>query len=1077
MPKDDRKHSLDYLVEEYMNYNILNEKTIKECEVRFGTKKQIHISKLNFENVISKLQSCGFTSSNENGENLMRITLDHTDKAIENMRLELNGEHVIQDYCKNENINISLKKYSDFININKKYYPKKQGLKYKPYNNDDFGFRLAFQLEETIEQDNIIVQNNLISNFVNISKFYRYINRIEYTHPDFPFKCHMSIVKNSKQSAQNIKRSGVLSNSLHYEIEIEFVNDDAIILTRDELIKKLKILIKYILCGLQDTRYPITFNEINNVKKDYIELFGIETSYDDMKPNDFIGYSSKTLKLSNIQEEAFENDINIRNNYTVTEKADGMRKLLYINSKGCIYMIDTQFNVQYSGMHTDVKDIYNSVLDGEHIKYDKNGNLINLFASFDIYIFNKIDKREELFITTNKEGKKIGRLPLLEKIIKSIKMKPGVNVKPGSFLLECKRFYTDEGSNIFKNCGIILQREKDGLFKYNIDGLIFNPANKPIPINNKRITWDYSLKWKPPQYNTIDFLIRTEKNNGKEIEKYTQGTNPYKTVHLYCGFGGGYIDPLNDVLNYNKKMYQTDYEKNKKKREINKYKPVLFVPTHPYDENAYKCNIEMTYDSNGSLKLLTEENEIINDNTIVEFRYDNTENRVNFQWKPLRIRYDKTQQLRDGHNNFGNDYTTANNNWNTIHNPITDIMITTGLNIPEDVLDDVYYNRVSTSTSTRSLRDFHNLVVKNILINSTTKKDDILMDFAVGKGGDMPKWIKSELSFVYGVDVMRDNIENKKDGACARFLNYAVREKKIPEMIFTMGNSSENIRSGDAFHEDPKYKIINDAIFGKGSHDKTKMGNNLFKNYGIGKDGFNVTSCQFALHYFFENNTTLENFISNVVECTKLGGYFIGTSYDGNKLFNMLTEIEKDESITLRDNDNKLMWELTKKYNKNEFNNDSSCIGYPVDVYQESINKTFTEFLVNYEYFNALMNTYGFILVNKEEIEIMGLPTSSGLFSDLYKLMKNDYNISSQYKLGTSLNMSDNEKTISFLNRYFVYKKVRKYTGNIEIIKLKENSDNSSETIIISEDKNKSESDEFEDENDKNEKNENNEES
>tara|TARA_B100001287_G_C22573122_1_gene477235 strand:- start:545 stop:1003 length:459 start_codon:yes stop_codon:yes gene_type:complete len=142
------------------------------------------------------------------------------------------------------------------------------------------------------------------------------------------------------------------------------------------------------------------------------------------------------------------------------------------------------------------------------------------------------------------------------------------------------------------------------------------------------------------------------------------------------------------------------------------------------------------------------------------------------------------------------------------------------------------------------------------------------------------------------------------------------------------------------------------------------------------------------------------------------------------------------------------MWELTKKFNKNEFNNDSSCIGYPVDVYQESINKTFTEFLVNYEYFNDLMNTYGFILVNKEEIETMGLPTSSGLFSDLYKLIKEDYNISSQYKLGTSLNMSDNEKTISFLNRYFVYKKVRKYTGNIEIIKLKEDSDNSSEPII-----------------------------
>ena len=37
---------------------------------------------------------------------------------------------------------------------------------------------------------------------------------------------------------------------------------------------------------------------------------------------------------------------NIRNGYTVTEKADGERKLLYIDETGKMYLIDTNMNVR-----------------------------------------------------------------------------------------------------------------------------------------------------------------------------------------------------------------------------------------------------------------------------------------------------------------------------------------------------------------------------------------------------------------------------------------------------------------------------------------------------------------------------------------------------------------------------------------------------------------------------------------------------------------------------------------------------------------------------------------------------------
>ena len=41
------------------------------------------------------------------------------------------------------------------------------------------------------------------------------------------------------------------------------------------------------------------------------------------------------------------------------------------------------------------------------------------------------------------------------------------------------------------------------------------------------------------------------------------------------------------------------------------------------------------------------------------------------------------------------------------------------------------------------------------------KKGNTLIDYAVGKGGDFPKWIEAGLSFVFGIDISKDNIENR----------------------------------------------------------------------------------------------------------------------------------------------------------------------------------------------------------------------------------------------------------------------------------------------------------------------------
>jgi hypothetical protein len=109
-------------------------------------------------------------------------------------------------------------------------------------------------------------------------------------------------------------------------------------------------------------------------------------------------------------------------------------------------------------------------------------------------------------------------------------------------------------------------------------------------------------------------------------------------------------------------------------------------------------------------------------------------------------------------------------------------------------------------------------------------------------------------------------------------LNMKKRTKKLPRALFVTGTSSSNIRNGDAFAiSTEKEKEIAKAVFGSGKHDREYLGEAVYPNYGIAKDGFNISSVQFAIHHFFENKTTLNSFMRNLSECTKVGGHVIGT--------------------------------------------------------------------------------------------------------------------------------------------------------------------------------------------------------
>jgi hypothetical protein len=122
--------------------------------------------------------------------------------------------------------------------------------------------------------------------------------------------------------------------------------------------------------------------------------------------------------------------------------------------------------------------------------------------------------------------------------------------------------------------------------------------------------------------------------------------------------------------------------------------------------------------------------------------------------------------------------------------------------------------------------------------------------------------------------------------------------------------------------------------------------------------------------------------------------------------------------------------ELTKRYDRADFKDDETCVGYAVDVFQDSINKTFREYLVNYTYLTRILENYGFVLASPEDLRNLRaeFTASTGFFGDLFNKMNDEIKQNPQVRASykDAPLMTDGERTISFLNRYFIYKKVRK---------------------------------------------------
>ena len=179
------------------------------------------------------------------------------------------------------------------------------------------------------------------------------------------------------------------------------------------------------------------------------------------------------------------------------------------------------------------------------------------------------------------------------------------------------------------------------------------------------------------------------------------------------------------------------------------------------------------------------------------------------------------------------------------------------------------------------LRDFHNFIKKTLITKVTNlyrvkhpKEKIYLLDLAVGKGGDMAKWNNAKIDSVFGFDKSSDSINSVdpfNQGAKERLRNASWVKTKVHYTV------------GDATNPSPELQqeVIN------------------FIKSNEGFNGFQIMSCQFALHYFFKNEIALETVFKFFSPLLKKGGYFIGTSADGSKITSLLGKNKSFDSTLL----------------------------------------------------------------------------------------------------------------------------------------------------------------------------------
>jgi mRNA capping enzyme/mRNA capping enzyme, catalytic domain/mRNA capping enzyme, C-terminal domain len=903
----------------------------------------------------------------------------------------------------------------------------------KSFMVDDLMFKVDLKDEQEVEDK---IQMEIGLKFPGLDKGFRFKKRFSYTDSKEGLRYDFTIIRTSRFNGtefiahKTMSSSQVLNGKEHFEIEIELLRDDKKTRrTKHGIVNAIVSAMTDMYLRVADEKHFLSSSDKVNVLKSYISLcYGRDLNINDvlktisLRPKEyFIGPQPVTLERKNLLEPGL-GIVSIKQNYTVTEKADGERYLLFVNNDGKCYLINNRLTIKYTGVR--LNRTVNSLFDGEYITTDKFGKKAQMFGIFDVYYYNSNNVRSYPLVNDGKSGYE--QIDNNDKSRYNI-MKQFANQHVSTFesngiVLFAKEF---KFGDILEASSEILQKANGGGYAYKIDGMIYTPKYyavggqflKDVTTNTR--TWDMVFKWKPSHDNTIDFLVRYEKDETGNMYIIPKNDKLYKSVNLFVGYNPSIHERLTA-----KKFLTNDT------KQVKSYVPKEFIPDDMVDSSISKAYLVLDENINKdvpAIKIVPRcvSGDAIEDNSIVEFAYNPEQDKTYSEhWVPLRVRHDKTEMLRRfGLSGTANDYKTAINVWTSIQNPVDEDMIT-GKKIVsvDDIVDeDIYFSSTLDRYKYASLimKNFHNEYIKRRELIMKMPKGSSLFDIACGKAGDLKKWIDAGFTKVMGIDVFRDNIENRKNGAYARtleaFQKFKVDTRKHSFVYLTADASQRFTPDYIENINDPDDKQIAKILFG--AHKSNQIRDeNLMKYNGYMKNGFDVISCQFAIHYFFETENTLDNFIYNVDTYLKKGGYLIGTCLDGYRVKEKLQGIKKGQEIQGQIDD-RILWNIKKLYS----NNKDIKLGEQIEIYMESIGKPIKEFLVDFNLLKLKLSEKGIDVLTQEDCKVFGIESSIDSFQYSFNKVLTSGENSMLAK--DIRNMTEVEKEYSFLNSWFIFKK------------------------------------------------------
>jgi hypothetical protein len=818
----------------------------------------------------------------------------------------------------------------------------------------------------------------------------------------------LEMIRSSNDAYQFMKDANISSQPVEWNIKVR--NQEASVKVLD-LLKHVMFLYQEI----TDESFPLTKIEQEGIVKKYMKLISsVREVHKFDKSMYYLAPKPVTLELKNLVDPDLSiGTVSILKNYAVTDKADGERMLMYVDDKGETYLIDSIFEVKKLNVQSKSSALHNSLFDGEYITNIEKP----MFAIFDVYFLGGENIMKEPLMPT--------RYAKMEMVTKDTYWK----MNNSNIDIKIKKHVAADGSKLLDVCKAILQ---DTTRPYKIDGLVFTPVDLPVfayypnkfqNIRGKSVSWDRVFKWKPPDQNTIDFLVKEK--DGVYIDKQTN--QQYKRFDLFTGY---------DVAKWEEITVQAGIKRifspNVKSSKEQDYQPCLFKPIQNYSPHVSTAFIPVNKAGNA----ISMEGEAIENDTIVEMSYVPDENNhPSLRWKANRVREDKTKMLKmtGSITKTANDLSVALNIWQSIHEPVTMEHIIGQKIVPEKVLpsdmearmlgiNDVYYAREIPRNHMLSLHmfNFHNNGIKSMLYSKAPKKH-MLLELACGMAGDLPRWRENNFDFILGIDLVKNNIEGAPSGSYARFLNQreefykrqqrGQRQLHYPNAMFLVGDCALPLETGEAAKgKDVDSEKILKLLYQSKVDENFSFLNN-YRMVGKATKQFDMVSCQFAIHYFFKDKISIEGFFKNVSMNLKKDGIFIATFMDGKNVHNLVNKAGKVEGKK----SGATVWAIQKEYKS--FTK-ANPYGKMINVYLENTSHFIPEYLVNFD-----------VLIEKaaeRKLELQSDGFFETTFNELYgKVLSGDD--TRNKSLDDDLHALHDDKVqtqFSFLNRWVIFKKI-----------------------------------------------------